>query len=132
MEIEKSKSSGKRGRRTPSWNSIGSHSWSFDEVFVTANHSRSSSHVGEDEEALKRAAMEKLPEFDHLRASITESCVLKQVKEKDEKIENQLFIDKLLNVVEEDNGKLLKKIRERYDKFVPNLSLLTFSSFSLV
>ncbi|XP_023771181.1 ABC transporter G family member 29 [Lactuca sativa] len=87
-------------------------------MFCSAQNllNRSSSHVGEDEEALKRAAMEKLPEFDHLRASITESCVLKQVKEKDEKIENQLFIDKLLNVVEEDNGKLLKKIRERYDK----------------
>lgn len=32
--------------------------------------------------------------------------------------ENQRFINKLFIVAEEDNGKLLKKIRSRYDKFV--------------
>ncbi|KAI3740632.1 hypothetical protein L2E82_31102 [Cichorium intybus] len=116
MEIERSKSNGKRARRTPSWQSIGSQSWSFEEVFVTTNHSRRNSHAEEDEEALKRAAIEKLPEFDQLRSAVIESCILTEVEENEGKIENKWFIDKLFNDVEEDNGKLLKKIRDRYDR----------------
>ncbi|XP_024977638.1 ABC transporter G family member 29-like [Cynara cardunculus var. scolymus] len=124
MEIEKSKSIGKRSR---------SHSWSFEEVFVTANHSRSNSHAEQDEEALKWAALEKLPTFDRLRTTIMESYFLddseNQQTEGEEKArhkqvdlrsfgmkENQCFINKLFNVAEEDNGKFLKKIRDRYDK----------------
>ncbi|KVH92050.1 AAA+ ATPase domain-containing protein [Cynara cardunculus var. scolymus] len=129
MEIEKSKSIGKRSR---------SHSWSFEEVFVTANHSRSNSHAEQDEEALKWAALEKLPTFDRLRTTIMESYFLddseNQQTEGEEKArhkqvdlrsfgmkENQCFINKLFNVAEEDNGKFLKKIRDRYDKFINEL-----------
>ena len=134
MEIDKSRSFGKRGRGTPNWNnSSRSHSWSIEEVFPTANHSRSSSHAEDDEEALKLAALERLSTFDRLRTNVLESYVVDFNEEKvgmkkvDLMNENECFINKLLNVVEEDNSKLLNKIKDRYDKFV-----LTNSSFQCI
>ncbi|PWA42268.1 ABC transporter G family member 35 [Artemisia annua] len=122
MEIDKSRSFEKRGRGTPNWNnSSRSHSWSIEEVFATANHSRSSSHAEDDEEALKLAALERLSTFDCLRTNVLESYFVDFNEEKvgmkkvDLMNENECFINKLLKVVEEDNNTLLNKIKDRYD-----------------
>lgn len=145
MEVEKSKSIGKQGRRATSWNSSRRHSWSFEEVFATANHSRSNSIAEEDEEALKLAALERLTTFDCLRTTVIESCLEdvseKQKSEGEDKSrhkqvdlmeENQCFINKLFNVAEEDNGKFLKKIRNRYEKFVIETPLSVLKYFELL
>lgn len=107
-------------------------SWSMEEVFVSASHSRRSSHVDEDEEALKWAAIEKLPTYDRLRTSIIKSSVETEpeghhnnnnkVVHKEVDVlkldinDRQNFIDRIFKVAEEDNEKFLKKFRSRIDK----------------
>ncbi|KAI4381898.1 hypothetical protein MLD38_007920 [Melastoma candidum] len=77
-----------------------------------------------DEEALKWAAIERLPTYDRLRTSI-----LKSVVDEDEKVvvnkevdvrklgvrERLEFIDRMFKVAEDDNEKFLVKFRERLD-----------------
>ncbi|BFG24412.1 hypothetical protein CerSpe_106880 [Prunus speciosa] len=109
-------------------------SWSMEEVFVNASHSRRSSHVDEDEEALKWAAIEKLPTYDRLRTSIIKSYVETEPQGQNNNNNNnkvvhkevdvlkldindrQNFIDRIFKVAEEDNEKFLKKFRSRIDK----------------
>ncbi|VVA18637.1 PREDICTED: pleiotropic drug resistance [Prunus dulcis] len=107
-------------------------SWRMEEAFVSASHSRRSSHVDEDEEALKWAAIEKLPTYDRLRTSIIKSCVETEpqghhhnnnkVVHKEVDVlkldinDRQNFIDRIFKVAEEDNEKFLKKFRSRIDK----------------
>lgn len=109
----------------------------MEEVFSGGRHSRRSSRaVDEDEEALKWAAIEKLPTYDRLRTSIMQSFV--ETEEQQQQIsqtnvnkgvlhkevdvrkldtnDRQKFIDKLFKVAEEDNEKYLKRFRNRIDK----------------
>lgn len=76
----------------------------------------------EDEIELQWAAIERLPTFRRLRLSLFDE------KEEDEEgkrvvdvtklepLERHVFIDKLINKIEEDNCRLLSKLKERIDK----------------
>ncbi|KGN58035.1 hypothetical protein Csa_010583 [Cucumis sativus] len=104
-------------------------SWSMEDVFANGNPSRRSSRVDEDEEALRWAAIEKLPTYDRLRTSILQS-----VNEPDPRIAGNLplhkevdvrklgvsdrqdFIDRIFKVAEEDNEKFLRKQKNRIDR----------------
>ncbi|XP_027336297.1 ABC transporter G family member 36-like [Abrus precatorius] len=108
--------------------SISRSSWKMEEVFASGRYSRRTSHVDEDEEALKWAAIEKLPTYDRLRTSIIQTFAEGdqqhgnnlQHKEVDVRKldvnERQQIIDKIFKVAEEDNEKFLKKFRNRIDK----------------
>ncbi|KAK9923462.1 hypothetical protein M0R45_031880 [Rubus argutus] len=104
-------------------------SWSMEEVFASATHSRRSSRA-DDEEALTWAAIEKLPTYDRLRTGIIQSIVESEYPQrKNNKVvhkevdvlkldvaDRQDFIDRIFKVAEEDNEKFLKKFRSRIDK----------------
>ncbi|EEF46390.1 ABC transporter G family member 36 [Ricinus communis] len=86
---------------------------------------RSSRRAEEDEEALKWAAIEKLPTYSRLRTALMESyvdndgsvAVHKEVDvSKLDMNDRQMFINKIFKVAEEDNEKFLKKFRKRIDK----------------
>ena len=99
----------------------------MEDVFSGNRHSRRNSHVDEDEEALKWAAIEKLPTYDRLRASIINSFMDNEVhadKMKHKKVDvrkldlddRQKFINRIFKVAEEDNEKYLRKFRKRIEK----------------
>ncbi|XP_051152166.1 ABC transporter G family member 35-like [Andrographis paniculata] len=102
-----------------------SSNWSVEEVF---SGGRRSGGAEEDEEALRWAALEKLPTYDRLRRTVLKSFVetpnrgnVKVVhKEVDVRKldvnERQEFIDRFFRVAEEDNEKFLTKLRNRIDK----------------
>ncbi|KAJ0819535.1 putative ABC-type xenobiotic transporter [Helianthus annuus] len=108
-----------------------SGSWRMGDVFATgggASHDgRSSRHSMEDEEALRWAALEKLPTYNRLRTTIFKSYVpadqqqmvgeqmLLDVRDLDPQA-RQSFIDKIFKVAEEDNEIFLRKFRDRVDK----------------
>ncbi|TXG46305.1 hypothetical protein EZV62_028185 [Acer yangbiense] len=109
--------------------SLSRASWNMEEVFSGSHrHSRRSSRVDEDEEALKWAAIEKLPTYDRLRTSIMQSHIESEMNGPDKVVhtevdvtkldinERQKFIDKLFKVAEEDNEKFLQKFRNRIEK----------------
>ncbi|KAL4292329.1 hypothetical protein AHAS_Ahas18G0017200 [Arachis hypogaea] len=101
-------------------------SWRMEEVFASGRYSRRSSNVDEDEEALKWAAIEKLPTYDRLRTSIIQTALEgnddakmghKEVDVRKLDInERQQIIDKIFKVAEEDNEKFLTKFRNRIQK----------------
>ncbi|XP_008447550.2 ABC transporter G family member 35-like [Cucumis melo] len=104
-------------------------SWSMEDVFANGNPSRRSSRVDEDEEALRWAAIEKLPTYDRLRTSILQSvnepdpCLAGNLplhKEVDVRKlgvnDRQDFIDRIFKVAEEDNEKFLRKQKNRIDR----------------
>ncbi|XP_057725255.1 ABC transporter G family member 29-like isoform X1 [Arachis stenosperma] len=101
-------------------------SWRMEEVFASGRYSRRSSNVDEDEEALKWAAIEKLPTYDRLRTSIIQTALEENddakmwhrevdVRKLDMN-ERQQIIDKIFKVAEEDNEKFLTKFRNRIQK----------------
>ncbi|KAD4889306.1 hypothetical protein E3N88_21379 [Mikania micrantha] len=106
-------------------------SWRMEDVFAPgggASHDgRSSRHSMEDEEALRWAALEKLPTYNRLRTTIFKSYVpadqqqmptgqmLLDVRDLDPQA-RQSFIDKIFKVAEEDNEIFLRKFRDRVDK----------------
>ena len=104
--------------------SISRSSWKMEEVFASGRYSRRTSHVEEDEEALKWAAIEKLPTYDRLRTSIIQTFaegdqtgVHKEIDVRKLDVnDRQQIIDKIFRVAEEDNEKFLKKFRNRIDK----------------
>lgn len=110
--------------------SLSRASWSMEDVFANGNPSRRSSRVNEDEEALRWAAIEKLPTYDRLRTSILQSVndgdprqpagslpVHKEVDVRKLGVsDRQEFIDRIFKVAEEDNEKFLKKLRNRIDR----------------
>ncbi|KAK1358246.1 pleiotropic drug resistance protein 1-like [Heracleum sosnowskyi] len=85
------------------------------DVFAKSNH-----QVENDEEALKWASLEKLPTFDRLRKGLLYGSQGTGVNEVDVHDlgynERKRILDRLLNVVDEDNEKLLRKLRERVDR----------------
>ncbi|KAL6996418.1 ABC transporter G member 35, partial [Sarracenia purpurea var. burkii] len=98
------------------------------DVFGSATFSRRASHAEEDEEALRWAALEKLPTYERLRTSIIGSfrenkenhenkVVYKEVDvRKLDGDDRRRFIDRVFRDTEEDNEKFLKKFRNRIDK----------------
>lgn len=109
--------------------SLSRSSWKMEEVFASGRYSRRTSQVDEDEEALKWAAIEKLPTYDRLRTSIMQTFTEEphqgnrmQHKEVDvrklDMNERQQIIDQIFKVAEEDNEKYLKKFRNRIEKWV--------------
>jgi len=116
----------------------------MEEVFASGRYSRRTSQVDEDEEALKWAAIEKLPTYDRLRTSIMQTFTegdqpqpgnRQQHKEVDvtklDMNERQQIIDKIFKVAEEDNEKYLRKFRNRIDKWVSSISFYTWVVCSL-
>ncbi|KAJ7565358.1 hypothetical protein O6H91_02G066900 [Diphasiastrum complanatum] len=94
--------------------------WGSDTVFGRASRSR---REQDDEEALKWAAIEKLPTFDRLRTTIIkdytdgERVVHQEFDLRNLGLaERQKLIEKLLKVTEEDNEKVLRKLRNRIDR----------------
>lgn len=77
---------------------------------------RSSSIHDNDEEALKWAALEKLPTFTRLRTTIFQPYDLVDVTKLGVD-DRQKFIDSIFKVTEEDNEKFLKKLRKRIDGY---------------
>ncbi|XP_044495115.1 ABC transporter G family member 35-like [Mangifera indica] len=107
--------------------SLSRSSWAMEDVFAAGRHSRRSSRFDEDEEALKWAAIEKLPTYDRLRTSIMQTFLENENpgqklghKEVDvtklDTNDRQKFIDKLFRVAEEDNEKFFTKFRNRIEK----------------
>lgn len=91
--------------------------------------SRRSVRAEEDEEALRWAALEKLPTYDRLRKTVLKSfmetpnqptnvkVVHKEIDVRKMDVnEKQQFIDRFFKVAEEDNEKFLLKQRNRIDK----------------
>lgn len=110
-------------------------SWNMEDVFSSGHYSRRSSHVDEEEEALKWAAIEKLPTYNRLRTGIiksafenqdplqvhgnTKGVVHREVDVRKLDIDDrQRFVDRVFKVAEEDNEKFLRKFRDRVDKYV--------------
>lgn len=105
--------------------SISRASWRMEEVF-SVGHSKRNIQVEEEEEALKWAAIEKLPTYDRLRTSIMQSFLENEAhgnnlvhREIDVRkldfSDRQMFIERVFKVTEEDNEKFLKKTRNRID-----------------
>lgn len=87
--------------------------------------SRSSTQRNEvdDEEALKWAALQKLPTYDRIRTVIMKNVGADgKVSQEEVDVRNlshedrQQIISKLLRVTEEDNERFLLKFRERIDR----------------
>ncbi|XP_062087563.1 ABC transporter G family member 36-like [Humulus lupulus] len=105
-------------------------SWGMEDVFASGNHSRRNMHMDEEEEALKWAAIEKLPTYNRLRTSIMQSFVENQGGHGNNQVavhrevdvrkldlnDRQTFIDRIFKVAEEDNEKFLRKFRDRIEK----------------
>ncbi|GMI77982.1 Arabidopsis thaliana ATP-binding cassette G36, PLEIOTROPIC DRUG RESISTANCE 8 [Hibiscus trionum] len=123
--LERARNPSKRIGHSSIGRSLSRSSWNMEDVFSAS--SRRSSRVDDDEEALKWAAIEKLPTYDRLRTSIMQSFVDNElignkVEHRAVDVRNldindrQKFIDMLFKVAEEDNEKFLKKFRNRIDK----------------
>ncbi|KAF7843397.1 ABC transporter G family member 36 [Senna tora] len=99
-------------------------SWRVEEVFSSGRFSHRNSNAEDDEEALKWAAIEKLPTYDRLRTSIFQNFAEQgqpgATKEVDvtklDINERQQIIDRIFKVAEEDNEKFLRKFRDRINK----------------
>ncbi|KAK4765391.1 hypothetical protein SAY86_026481 [Trapa natans] len=112
--------------RSMSRRSMSRSSWSVEDMLGGSRNSL----VAEDEEALKWAAIEKLPTFDRLRTSIIQSylenehCHNNMLDSSSAVVdvtkmdfaERQKFIDRIFKVAEEDNQKFLEKFRNRIDR----------------
>jgi hypothetical protein len=77
----------------------------------------------DDEEALKWAALEKLPTYDRLRTSILQKFLGSKIVHQEVDVrhmgfaERQRIIDNLLKVADEDNERFLLKLRHRIDRY---------------
>jgi acetolactate synthase small subunit len=96
--------------------------WQAENPFASPSRSRK-----EDEEALRWAAIEKLPTYNRLRTTILQSVV--EVENHATKIlhkqvdvrkldanDRQEFVERNFKVAEEDNEKFLRKLRDRINK----------------
>ncbi|KAK2996642.1 hypothetical protein RJ639_026103, partial [Escallonia herrerae] len=116
MELEK-----RRGaNRNTSRNRSRRGSWAED-VFGSSSGTpgggRRSTRAHEDEEALRWAALEKLPTYDRLRTTIMKSYI----QSKSSAGTTTTTTTRLFKVAEEDNEKFLTKFRNRIDKVGINL-----------
>jgi hypothetical protein len=92
-----------------------------------------SSREEDDEEALKWAALEKLPTYNRLRKGLlTASHGATEVDVTDLGFqERQRLLERLVKVAEEDNEKFLLKLKERVDRYLFIFPLFLRSSVSL-
>ncbi|KAK9065385.1 hypothetical protein SSX86_016768 [Deinandra increscens subsp. villosa] len=118
MEAEKQGNPGKQSR---------SQSWSIEELHVTATDGghRSSREEDDEDDALNRAVLSKLPTFDRLRTAFwvsndienQESHVNKQVDVRELGADvQQEIIETMFKVAELDNGRILRKLSDRFDR----------------
>lgn len=133
--VEKMWESGKRASRnmSRSMRSGSKSSWGVEDLFARSSTRSQRQRIDDDEEALRWAALEKLPTYDRLRTSIMQTFVLdtqtntnsdnnnKMVHtEVDVRklgmVEKQAFIERIFKVAEEDNEKFLTKLRNRIDR----------------
>ncbi|KAK4489415.1 hypothetical protein RD792_005224 [Penstemon davidsonii] len=114
--------------------SRGNTSYRSIEDVLSGSTSRRITKAEEDEEALRWAALEKLPTYDRLRTTIlksfTEGSNQGNVKEVDVRklglTDKREFIDRVFKIAEEDNEKFLIKFRNRIDKVgitLPNVEV---------
>lgn len=132
-EFQKVRGSGRRSISRSISRSVSRTGWIMEEVFGSNRLSRRSSvRAEEDEEALKWAAIEKLPTYDRLRTGIFQSYddhggddVAADDKVFHQNVDvrklgmddRQKFINRLFRDAEEDNEKYLKKFRDRIDRY---------------
>ncbi|RRT68774.1 hypothetical protein B296_00008491 [Ensete ventricosum] len=85
---------------------------------------------GDEQESLMWAALEKLPTYDRMRKGIIRQTVdgegavcsevdIHRLRRQDRK----LLLDRIFRVVEEDNERFLRRLRDRMDRFISSLSL---------
>nr|CAB3468176.1 unnamed protein product [Digitaria exilis] len=128
--MEKVWESGRRVSRSIS-RGMGMEAWGVDEAFMPnawtgSRGSRRSGRVDDDEEALRWAAIERLPTYNRVRTSILSSSAeadaddKQQFKEVDVRKlgdgERQEFIERVFRVADEDNQRFLQKLRNRIDR----------------
>uniref|UniRef100_A0A1J3IHM4 ABC transporter G family member 35 n=4 Tax=Noccaea caerulescens TaxID=107243 RepID=A0A1J3IHM4_NOCCA len=105
--------------------SVSRASRNLEDIFSPST--RRTKSVNEDEEALKWAAIEKLPTYNRLRTSLMPALAEDDVygnqilnKEVDvtklDGEERQKFIDMVFKVAEQDNERILTKLRNRIDR----------------
>ncbi|XP_024523228.1 ABC transporter G family member 35 [Selaginella moellendorffii] len=91
-------------------------------VFSRSSTSRTVPAANDDEEALRWAALEKLPTYDRLRTTILKNLQGSRVVHQEIDVRNlgplerQILMDNLIQATEEDNEKFLKKLRNRIDR----------------
>ncbi|CAM6099489.1 unnamed protein product [Calypogeia fissa] len=125
--LDAMRDSGRMGSRRSGLSGRSSRNWGIgpDNVFGRASGSRMEENEIDDEEALKWAALEKLPTYDRMRTTILESMKGSKVHREhvdlrtvsQEKLRREL-IAKLFNDSnpDDDNYKFLVKLRERIDR----------------
>ncbi|KAL2550723.1 Uncharacterized protein Fot_12253 [Forsythia ovata] len=92
-------------------------SWSTEDLFSATTPG--SNRAEEDEEALKWAALEKLPTYNRLRKTVIKSFFENKVVHKEVDVrkldmnDKQEFIDRIFKVTDEDNEKIMKKLTNR-------------------
>ena len=136
--MEKVWESGRRASRSIS-RGMGMDAWGVDEAFMPRGGSRSRSRRGsrgtdDDEEALRWAAIERLPTYSRVRTAILSSVAeaeagagaggkprQPQFKEVDVRKlgvgDRQEFIERVFRVADEDNQRFLQKLRNRIDRY---------------
>lgn len=151
--MEKVWESGRRMSRSIS-RGMGMENWGVDDVFLPqhgGSRSRAGSRSGrggvdDDEEALRWAAIERLPTYNRVRTAILSSSTeaadaddnsseplrgshhqqQQQFKAVDVRKlgvgERQEFIERVFRVAEEDNQRFLQKLRNRLDRYAPTLT----------
>ncbi|RZS11296.1 hypothetical protein BHM03_00042612 [Ensete ventricosum] len=83
---------------------------------------------GDEQESLMWAALEKLPTYDRMRKGIIRQTVdgegavcsevdIHRLRRQDRK----LLLDRIFRVVEEDNERFLRRLRDRMDRFISSL-----------
>jgi hypothetical protein len=75
--------------------------------------------ANDDEEALKWAALERLPTYERVRNTLFQKASggIDQIDVRNlSLLERQYLVDKLLKVTERDNERFLNKLRRRIDK----------------
>ena len=94
-----------------SWTRTNTASFSFSKSFQVEE---------DEEEALKWAALSKLPTFKRIQVGILEDQEERSHKEIDVRklgpIEKRHIVDKLVKTAEEDNERFLLKVRRRIDR----------------
>jgi hypothetical protein len=104
---------------------LGSRNWGLgpDNVFGR-NSAQSTREDVDDEEALKWAALEKLPTYDRLHTALMQKALGSKIVHEEVDVrtfgfeERQQIIDRLLQVTEEDNERFLLKLRNRIDRYL--------------
>ncbi|KAG5229116.1 ABC transporter family member [Salix suchowensis] len=102
--VERARASGRRPSHSNLSRSISRSlsraSWNMEDMFSVGRQSRRSSLVDEDEEALKWAAIEKLPTYNRLRTSIIKSFAETEVQGNKTLLHKKLMVGIRLPTIE--------------------------------